>query len=108
MAQTPTAEGLDLFYMEVPEGITVSCIPPAQEPMEDPFWYDQDGRTPFHRKRVHKMSAGEERKTKLSEILEKFPRYGPAMHEKAVDQNDPSLLRELFDLGVGEVETRET
>lgn len=100
MAQLPTAKELDLFDMEVPEGMAISCMPPAQEHMEDPFWYDSGGRNPFHRKRVHRMSAGKERKTKLSEILEKFPRYGPAMHEWAVDQNDPSLLRELFELGV--------
>lgn len=100
MAQLPTAKELDLFDMEVPEGMAISCMPYAQEHMEDPFWYDQGGRNPFHRKRVHKMSAGEERKTKLSEILEEFPRYGPAMHEWAVDQDDPSLLRELLELGV--------
>ncbi|KAF2448340.1 ankyrin [Karstenula rhodostoma CBS 690.94] len=100
MARLYTAKELDLFDMEVPEGMSISCIPPAQEHMEDPFWYDQGGRNPFYRKRVHKISAGAERKAKLSEILEEFPRYGPAMHEWAVDQNDPNLLRELFELKV--------
>ncbi|KAL5438847.1 hypothetical protein PMIN07_010102 [Paraphaeosphaeria minitans] len=100
MARLPTAKELDLFDMEVPEGMAISCMPPAREHMEDPFWYDQGGRNPFHRKRVHRMPAGEERKTKLREILEKCPRYGPAMHEWAVDQNDPCLLIELFELGI--------
>jgi hypothetical protein len=99
MASLPTAAELDLFDMEVPEGMAISCMPPAQEHMEDPFWYDSGGRNPFHRKRVHRMSAGEERKTKLREIMEEFPRYGPAMHEWAVAQNDAGLLAELFELG---------
>ena len=100
MARLLTAKELDLFDMEVPEGMAISCIPPAQEHMEDPFWYDSGGRNPFHRKRVHRMSAGEERKTKIGEIIEEFPRYGPAMYEWAVDQNDPTLLEELFELGI--------
>ncbi|KAJ4355789.1 uncharacterized protein N0V89_003810 [Didymosphaeria variabile] len=100
MARLPTAKELDLFDMDVPEVMAVSCMPPAQEHMEDPFWYDTGGRNPFHRKRVHKMLAGEDRKTKLSEIVEEFPRYGPKMYEWAVEQNDPSLLKELFQLNV--------
>jgi hypothetical protein len=100
MNSLPTAAELDLFDMEVSEGMAISCMPPAQEYMYDPFWYDSGGRNPFQRKRVHRMSFGEKRKAKLREIIEEFPRYGPAMHEWAVAQNDPSLLTEIFELGV--------
>lgn len=94
-----SAKELDLFDYEAPEGTAISVMPPAREYIEDPFWYDSGGRNPFHRKRVHKMSAGEERKRKLNKILEEFPRYGPKMHEWAVEQNDPGLLKELFEVG---------
>ncbi|CAI6292523.1 unnamed protein product [Periconia digitata] len=100
MPRLPTAKELNLFDEEVPEGMALSCMPPAQEHYEDPFWYDSGGRNPFHRKRVHRMIAGEERKTKIREIIEEFPRYGPAMYEWAVDENDPTLVAELFELGV--------
>ncbi|KAL1605184.1 E3 ubiquitin-protein ligase mib1 [Paraconiothyrium brasiliense] len=100
MARLPSAKKLDLFDMEVPDGMADMAMPPAQEHTKDPFRYDSGGRNSFHRKRVHRKLAGEARKTKLSEIIEEFPRYGPKMYEWAVDQNDPNLLKELFQLDI--------
>jgi hypothetical protein len=95
----PRAAELDLDDIPYVEGVSISCIPPAAEHMEDPFWYDSGGRNPLVAREIFKLPAGEVRSRRLRDIVHEFKRYGAAMYEVATEAGRADVIRLLFELG---------
>jgi ankyrin repeat protein len=95
----PRAADLDLDDIPYVEGMTISCMPPAAEHMEDPYWFDSGGRNPLKAREIFKLPAGEVRSRRLRDIIKEYERYGAAMYEVAAEAGRADLIRELFELG---------
>ena len=95
----PRAADLELDDIPYVEDMTISCMPPAADHMEDPYWFDSGGRNPLKAREIFKLPAGEVRSRRLRDIIKEYERYGAAMYEVAAEAGRADLIRELFELG---------
>lgn len=70
------------------------------------MWFDPIGRDPVRARKVFKKAPGDEgydrewMKAKLAEIMEEWPRNGPAIYEKAAREGRIYAVEVLIELGV--------
>jgi hypothetical protein len=82
------------------KGRTTSCIHPAAQHYQDPFWFDETiGHNPLVEREIFKLPAGEVRTRRLRDIVHEYQRYGAAMYEAASEEGRADVIRLLFELG---------
>lgn len=95
----PRAADLDLDDIPYVEGMSISCMPPAAEYYQDPFWYDSGGRDPLVQREIFKLPADEERTRRLRGIVDEYRLYGPMLYELAAERGRADIIRLLHELG---------
>ncbi|KAJ9605595.1 hypothetical protein H2200_010252 [Cladophialophora chaetospira] len=97
----PSAKDLDIDIdnLDIPEGMALSVQPPTREHMRDPMWFDAIGRDPIDQRKIFAMSSHDEIRDGLASVLAGWPRYGPAIYEKAANQGRIDIIRILLELG---------
>jgi len=90
---------IDIDNLEIPEGMALSVYPPTREHMRDPMWFDAVGRDPIDQRKIFRLSSHEEIRDGVASVLEDWPRYGPAIYEKAAGQGRLDVIRILLELG---------
>src|ERR1700753_1978165 len=90
---------IDIDNLEIPEGMVLSVQPPTREHMRDPMWFDAVGRDPIEQRKIFRLSSHEEIKDGIASVLKNWPRYGPAIYEKAAGQGRLDVIRILLELG---------
>lgn len=67
--------------------------------MRDPMWFNQVGWDPIDQQYIFKLSSRDEVKDKIAGVLEEWPRYGPAIYEKAARAGRLDIVEILLELG---------
>lgn len=106
--ELPLAKDIDVTSEDMdncPPGMTLSIMPPTREYMADPMWFDQIGRDPIHAGKIfQRFERGEISREKLrvelEGVMEKWPRYGPAVLQKAAKEGRADVVEVLIDTGV--------
>lgn len=80
-------------------------MPPCREYMEDPMWFDQIGRDPIRARKIfRRWDAGQltcqELEAELRGVFDQWPRYGPAVFEKAAKEGRLDVVDLLLDMKV--------
>lgn len=88
----------------LPEGMMLSIQPPTKEYMEDPMWFDPIGRDPIRARKIfRRWDEGaltlEELRGELLAVMEEWPRYGPAIFEKAAIEGRLDVVELLIEMG---------
>ena len=104
----PSAKDLDVTSEDMdncPPGMTLSMFPHCREYMQDPMWFDQIGRDPIRARKIfRRWDAGElsreDLQTELTGVLEQWPRYGPAVFEKAAKEGRLDVVDLLLDMNI--------
>jgi hypothetical protein len=88
-----------IYTLPAPRHGTI-LLPPTQEHMEDPYWYDMAGRDIIRQRHIFDRFEGGEQKEKLGEVLKEFPKKGGKIMETAAKEGFLGAMINFLELGL--------
>lgn len=106
--EAPSAKDIDVTSEDLdncPPGTTLHIFPWTREYMADPMWFDQIGRDPIRARKIfRRWDEGEltrdQLKTEINNVLDEWPRYGPAVYEKAAKEGRYDVVELMLEMGI--------